>query len=213
LSTANEPDDRELARSAQAGSFDAFEELVRRYEGRIYRFVLRVCGNVEDARDITQDAFVRAFRMLDRYDTALEFAPWLFTLARRRAIDHLRSFPPASGAAVPELPNPEDPASVLECREQHGALWTFARKVLSDLQFQALWFHYAEEMDTTQVAAVLGISPTHTKVLLGRARLLLARRLKTRAMAEETIHSTGLTAEMNAGAARQGLSFLSKGSL
>lgn len=206
--------DRELAQWARDGSLDAFEELVRRHEGRIYRFARRLCGNEEDARDVTQEAFVKAFRMLDRYDPSQEFAPWLFTIARRRAIDHLRSRRNESGEPAGEVAGPDDPASLLALREQRGALWAFARKVLPDVQFQALWLHYAEEMDTAQAASVLGISRTHAKVLLWRGRTLLASRLKFRHADRADILSRGPACGAASGNyARPDYRFVSKGSV
>ena len=60
--------DEELARQTQAGSLTAFEELVYRYEHRIYAFVIQCCHNEADASEVTQDTFVRAFQGIARFD-------------------------------------------------------------------------------------------------------------------------------------------------
>ena len=60
--------DEELARQSQAGSLVAFEELVYRYEGRICGFVANSCRNASDAREVTQDTFVRAFQAIGQFD-------------------------------------------------------------------------------------------------------------------------------------------------
>src|SRR5882672_3841692 len=85
------PSDEELARQAQAGSLAPFEEVVYRYEGRIYRFVANFCRVEADACEITQETFVRAFQALGQFDARRFFAPWLFTIARRKCLDHHRS--------------------------------------------------------------------------------------------------------------------------
>src|SRR5580692_2625739 len=93
--------DEELARQSQAGSLVAFEELVRRYERRIYGFIFQSCRRHADARELTQDAFVRAYQAIAQFDSRRAFAPWLFTIARRKCIDHFRLAPPAPGEAAP----------------------------------------------------------------------------------------------------------------
>jgi RNA polymerase sigma-70 factor (ECF subfamily) len=73
-----------------AGDEKAYRELVELYQGQVYSVVLRMVRRREDAEDLTQETFVRMFRALDRYDPQRPFAAWLFTIASRLAIDHIR---------------------------------------------------------------------------------------------------------------------------
>jgi RNA polymerase sigma-70 factor, ECF subfamily len=171
--------DEELARETRAGSLAAFEELVYRYEQRIYAFITQCCHNSADARELTQDTFVRAFQAIAQFDPRRGFAPWLFTIARRKCIDHHRAAPLAmADDPVPELADPVDPSELLAQREERENLWQLARRRLPEGQFQALWLKYAEEMDVAGIARVLSKTQTHVKVLLFRARSTLARELK-----------------------------------
>lgn len=170
--------DEDLARQTQAGSLAAFEELVFRYERRIYAFVSQCCWNRADAREITQDAFVRAFRAIAQYDARRGFAAWIFTIARHKCIDHHRRIPPIADEPVPELPDPKDPAEVLARREDGQALWALARRELPEAQFQALWLRYTEDMDVAEIAQVLRKSRVCVKVTLFRARQALARKIE-----------------------------------
>jgi RNA polymerase sigma-70 factor, ECF subfamily len=170
--------DQELARQTQAGSLAAFEELVYRYEGRIYGFVSNSCGNGADARDLTQDTFVRAFQAIEQFDSQRGFAPWLFTIARRKCLDHYRAARPPADEPVPELADHDDPAELLARQEDRQGLWELARRHLPKPQFQALWLKYAEEMNVADIAQVLLKTQTHVKVLLFRARQALGRELK-----------------------------------
>ena len=169
--------DEALARQSQEGDFAAFEELVSRYEARIYAFVFHSCGHETDAREATQDTFVRAFEAITRYDANRPFAPWLFTIARRRTIDCLRTRVPVVEQATPEETDLETPADCLARREEAEDLWRVARSCLPDGQFKALWLRYAEDMDIAQIAGVLDKTQTHVKVLLFRARHTLAEKL------------------------------------
>src|SRR5271156_6788548 len=118
--------DEDLARHSQGGDFAAFEELVRRYENRIYSFLHQSCGHDADAREATQDTFVRAFEAIGKFDPGRPFAAWLFTIARRKGIDCFRARIPDGGQA-PEESDPDDPAELLARRDEAQALWGRAR--------------------------------------------------------------------------------------
>ena len=169
--------DVELARQAQAGSADAFEQLIWRYEHRVHAFVAQFCRNATDAREVTQDTFVKASQSMKQFDARREFAPWLFTIARRKCIDRHRAAPPLGEDLLPELPDENDPAELLARQEDRQQLWRLARVCLPENQYRALWLRYAEDMDVAQIAQVLGKTRVHIKVLLFRARQILGRRL------------------------------------
>jgi RNA polymerase sigma-70 factor (ECF subfamily) len=170
--------DEDLARQSQGGDLAAFEELVRRYENRIYSFVFQSCGHEADAREVTQDTFVRAFEAIAQFDPRRPFAAWLFTIARRKGIDCFRARIPSSGESAPEESDADDPAELLARREEAQDLWRRARASLPDGQFQALWLRYAEDMEIANIARVLRKTQTHVKVLLFRARHKLADELE-----------------------------------
>jgi len=73
-----------------AGDEKAYRELVERYQAQVYSLALRMVRRAEDAEDLTQETFVRMFRALSRYDPSRPFAAWLFTIASRLCIDHIR---------------------------------------------------------------------------------------------------------------------------
>ena len=106
-----------------------------------------------------------------------DFAPWIFTLARHASIDHFRRKPPVAEEAVPETVDYDDPGELLARREDGLELWQRARRRLPEIQFQALWLHYAEDMSVAQVAQVLRKTRIHVKVLLYRARQSLGAEL------------------------------------
>lgn len=82
--------ERQLAAAARAGRRAAFDQLVRREKGPLYRFVRRYVGNAEDAYDIAQDTFVSAWLALERYDSRQPFAFWLRAIALNKCRDHGR---------------------------------------------------------------------------------------------------------------------------
>jgi len=172
--------DKELVQRAAAGSLTAFEDLVYRYESRIYGFVFQSCRNAADASEITQDTFVRAFNALAQFNPRFPFASWLFSIARRKCIDFHRSEKPVSESEVPDVPDLNDPSELMSRKEDRQNLWRVAQKLLPEIQFHVLWFKYVEEMDVAEIARVMQKTKTHIKVLLFRARKTLVSELEKR---------------------------------
>lgn len=90
-----EIEDRELVRRVLAGQADDFRVLVDRHQPSIFRFASGLLGNLEEAQDVTQEAFLTAFVNLSGYDSSrAAFSTWLFTIARNRCINLLKQSRP-----------------------------------------------------------------------------------------------------------------------
>ena len=83
-------DDKHILARARRGELDAFEELVRRYEKRVYVIALHSSGNPEDAADITQEVFLRAWRSIENFRGDSGFSTWLFRITMNICVDHAR---------------------------------------------------------------------------------------------------------------------------
>lgn len=92
-----EVEDRDLVIRARKGSVDAYNTLVSRWEVRVYNYLLRITGSVDDAMDLSQDAFLKAYQNLQRLDDAARFGPWLYRIAHNEAISHFRKRRPETG--------------------------------------------------------------------------------------------------------------------
>ena len=162
--------DEELASLTRSGQIRAFDELVRRHWAGIRRFLLGYLSH-SASDDIAQETFLRAYRKIEQYDGNRPFLPWLFTIARRLALNEIRrknrknevSLPDHSPEKVPE----NEPVTF-------GPLWKLAKDQLSDNAYAALRLHYAEDLSVEDVAQVLGKGKIATKVMLHRARKKLA---------------------------------------
>lgn len=171
------PDSNEslLVGQAQRGSASAFGKLVQHHHTRIFSFLLTLTRHRQDAEDLTQETFLRAWKMFHRFDPSQPLLPWLFTLARRQSIAVLRKSRPLPA----ELPFPAEPEP--ESMPAAPWLWEVARLELSAEAYSAVWLHYAEEMSVRQVADILGKREGNVKVLLHRSRKSLAEALRQRA--------------------------------
>lgn len=173
--------DGELALRAAGGCHHAFEELVRRYETRLFNFILRRVCEAADAEDIVQQAFLKAWQAIDRYDPRWQFSTWLHTIAIRVAsnVHHQNKRRRTTAREAAELPQRPtvDPSKHCEHREACENIWAIADRVLEEEARLALWLHYADEMAPREIARVLDRSSVAVRVMLHRARKRLAAHL------------------------------------
>lgn len=99
--------DNELIANALNGSLQAWETLVRRYEGRVYNYSLRLTGNRDDALDLMQDVFLGVYRNLSRFRGESQFISWLFRIAHNKSVDlaRRRQANPVKSQALPVDPD------------------------------------------------------------------------------------------------------------
>lgn len=186
---AAEPSDEDLAARAVAGDGSAFEILMTRYEGRVYRLVCRLTGNEGEAPDALQETFLQVHRGLPAFRREARFSTWLFLIAtnaalmqrRRRArrpAQSLEEFLPrfdADGRHAAEPADLEAPARAEELLDRR-LLAEKAREGidrLPDLYREAFVLRDLEEMETSEVAALLGIGNAAVRQRVHRARLPL----------------------------------------
>ena len=174
------PEDSFLIARARQGDLRAFEEIVRLYERRVYGVALRIVRAHDVADDVAQEAFVRAWRSLDRFELGRPFGPWVCRIAANLAVNHVRS-PRAREEGLPEGhaetrgADPGPLAAVLDAE---------AKRVLDDAvaglpaeQRAVFVLRAVEEMSYAEIADALGISPGTVMSRLFRARERLARAL------------------------------------
>jgi RNA polymerase sigma-70 factor (ECF subfamily) len=179
----------ELAARAQAGSLPSFIELLGRFEGRIYNFLLRRVRLEADAEDLTQETFLRAWQNIQRYRPKYRFSTWLFTIASRLAVDHHRlkhrhwtgvSAKIQDTRADRATSSEDDPAHLATMRQDEGSVWSLAAALLTCEQHSALWLRYAEDLTPKEIARVLDRTQIAVRVMLFRARETLAAHLGER---------------------------------
>lgn len=193
--------DREAVLRARGGDYAAFEELVGRFQSRVYGLAYRMLGEPHDAEDVTQQTFLSLVEHLRDFRGESAVAPWVLRIAANHALKLLRkrrglpSVPLADIGGPDEgygdVPHPEfiapwrdDPADLAERHEVRELI----DRALADLdeKYRAVFVLRDVEGFTTQEAAeLLGVSEANVKVRLLRARLALRERL-TRVLGDET---------------------------
>ena len=180
-----QPDDAELVRAAVAGDKGAFGTLVLRYQDRLYNTLVRVLGSFEDARDVTQDAFVQAFVKLESFRGASKFYTWLYRIAmnlalsRRRRRKAMVSIDQAKHdvGAEPEDSGPSPEERMIDA--QRVQIVQAALSQLGEQQRQILVLREMEDCSYETIAEILELPIGTVRSRLFRARLQLKDKLQS----------------------------------
>lgn len=171
--------DEELAAALKRGDQSAFEELVRRHQGRVYAIAYRMTSNREDALDVAQEALLKAYRKIDSWAPTGSFSAWITRLAANQSIDHLRrtkrhrherldeAFRRESGVdvAAPKNELTDNRVLGIEIEDRVRA----ALDVLSPSQRAVFVLRHYEGKSLAEIAPVLGCTVGSVKVHLFRA--------------------------------------------
>ena len=163
-------DESAIVRSAAGGSSRAFEQIVHLHHRRVLNFLYQMTRQVQDAEDLTQQTFVKAFQHINRVDPERPIINWLLTIARNNALNHFRSAKKWDFVPTELASSEPSPARRLEQQDRTENLWARARRVLSQREFEVMWLRFAEELSTEETARVTGLTQIHVKVLVHRAR-------------------------------------------
>ena len=178
-------DESLLVTEAKAGSYEAFEDLVNRYEKKIYRLGMNITGNREDAEDVLQETFLKAFEHLAGFREDSRFYTWIVRIGVNEALMKLRKrrsekmvpmddLVGDDGEVIPReftdwKPNPEQQLTRAELED----ILETAAKALPPT-FRAVFFlRDVEELSTEETAEILNLSNGAVKARLFRARLRL----------------------------------------
>jgi RNA polymerase sigma-70 factor (ECF subfamily) len=171
-------DEISLLQKARDGDAAAFELLFTHYQGRIYNYVYRLMGDADEAQDLTQDSFVKAFRALRRGDVPLNPAAWLYRIASHTCLDALRRrrlirWLPLDGLAGLRRPFGRDsgdsPESSVVRTEEHTRIQQALERLPPRYRMLLLLREY-EGLSHKEIAEVTGDSLSTVKVTLFRAR-------------------------------------------
>ena len=172
--------DDELVRRHLDGHRDAFTELVRRHEDRVFALATRLMGNRQDARDATQEVFLQLLRKLDRYESRAAFTTWLYRVAANVCYDLLRQrrrqpvLAPEADPPPLEDPRAGEPFIGVELRPELSR----ALAELSEDFRTVVVLHDIEQLRYQDIADALDIPVGTVKSRLSRGRQELARSLR-----------------------------------
>ncbi|HOK08273.1 MAG TPA: RNA polymerase sigma factor [Candidatus Hydrogenedens sp.] len=184
----NNCSDEDLAILWKEGNLQAFEEIVRRYQGKVYATAYRVTGNREDALDVTQEVLLKAYEKINQWEPRGTFLPWLLRLAVNRSIDYLRkrkrtdheslneNIARVSEDEIRHIPSPESPLDLARAKEIDERI-RMALTRLSKTQQTVFMLRHYQGYSLNEIAEHLGCTVGSVKVHLFRALQKLRKEL------------------------------------
>ncbi|MEK7793538.1 MAG: sigma-70 family RNA polymerase sigma factor [Candidatus Hydrogenedentota bacterium] len=186
----------DLVEACQAGDPSAFEELVRRYKDRVYNVVYRYIGNHQDAEEVAQDVFLRAYHGLRGFRGGSRVYTWLYSIAcnlaknnvrdrgrkgrnKTTSLDALEESSPGWGSSLARSHSAPDVS--LSAAESEAALQQCLDE-LPDHYRMPFVLRTFDNLTYEEIAEVMGCPPGTVKSRLNQARTILHRRLKERAV-------------------------------
>jgi RNA polymerase sigma factor (sigma-70 family) len=167
-----------------AGKVNAFSYIVDRHKDKAYNLAFRICGNHEEAEEIAQDSFLKAYKALNGFKMKSSFATWLYRIVYNTAISYVRikkkgvlsleDFPADASDFIGNSSSEEDAE-----KEYRSAIINFALQKINEEERGLISLFYFDEMSTEEMADITGISKSNIKVKLFRARLKMLQTIET----------------------------------
>ena len=170
------------------GDKEAFRHIVVKYHGMIYDLCKRMLGQAEEAEDITQETFLRAFRKLSTYQLSYKFSTWLYTVSlnvirnhrRRRWLKRMLSLDVEheGNAIIEPVDTRYDPEESIKSQRANALIDSMLNSLKADWK-EPFFLHYIKNLSCKEVAQILGISEESVKVRLFRSRSFLERKFRS----------------------------------
>lgn len=168
MTPTQDADDAAIVEQCLSGETAAFEALVARYQGVLYTVAVRMLGNREEARDATQNAFVKAFERLGTYDPSYRFFSWIYRILANDCLNTIRARK-AEEPVTPDLPLSAVPIDRLEQDQRRTAVQAALQRLSPDYREVIVLRHFAD-LSYDEIAATLGIPAKTVKSRLYSAR-------------------------------------------
>lgn len=173
----DEGDDHELVDRCLHGDLEAFEPLVARYQKPLFNVALRMVKDREDARDITQTAFVKAYEKLGTFDPSYRFFSWIYRIAVNECLNFVARRRP-EGPLPPDLPSTDDPERSAQAGELAARIQRALMTLSPDYRLAVVLRHFLG-LSYGEMSAVLLIPEKTVRSRLHTARQRLADTLRS----------------------------------
>jgi RNA polymerase sigma-70 factor (ECF subfamily) len=183
--------DSELIKRAQDGDSKAYDGLLKKYKNSVYNLVYRMVRDVQEAEDLTQEAFIKAFNSLASFNEEYAFSTWLYKIATNNCIDFFRKrklqtysldkpIQYKDSEIQHEIPDPDlNPEKSILARERSHLIQE-AIKTLPEKYYTAILLRHNEEKSYEEISEILNLPLGTVKARIFRAREMLNKALKDR---------------------------------
>lgn len=180
--------EKRLIKKVKKGDQQAFAELVDRYKNGVFAICFRMVGNTQEAEDLSQEAFIRAYNHIDQYDHERKFSTWLFRIATNLSIDFLRRrktsvsldtvVPGTEGLSLNTIlpDNGELPDEQMVRRENEEMVQSEIKK-LPEKYRSAVVLKYIEDLSLKEISDIMDIPVGTVKTRIHRGREMLRKNM------------------------------------
>lgn len=173
--------DEQIASAVQAGESERYGELIERYQGKLLRYARKFILDPDDAEDIVQDVFIKAYQNIQSFDVSRRFSPWIYRIAHNEFVNEIkrrytRRIVPVVDfdAMFPHLLAPETADSAAIDRDVRRALDAHLAELDAKYR-EPLILYYLEEMSYNEISDIMQIPVSTVGVRLARARAHLQK--------------------------------------
>ncbi len=179
--------DSELAEIVRSFDQERYGEIIERYQGKLFAYLYRLIGSRDEAQDILQDVFLKAYRNLQSYDSARKFSSWIYRIAHNEAVNFikrksLKRFIPWEDIAATkdkmDMASFEDGADKAWLRKEIGKEVNFALDEMPFKYKQVLILRYYSDKSYEEIGEILGKPVNTVGTLISRAKRSLSQNLK-----------------------------------
>jgi len=183
--------DSTLINQAKSGNAQAYDKLLNKYRNSVYNLVYRMVRDVEEAEDLTQEAFIKAFNSLAQFNEDYAFSTWLYKIATNNCIDFFRKrklqtlsldkpIQYKDSEIHQEIPDPELNPEKSILASERSSIIREAIETLPEKYYTAIVLRHTEEKSYEEIAEILRLPIGTVKARIFRAREMLNKALKDR---------------------------------
>lgn len=176
-----EETDEQVAARVQAGNAEAFGILIERFEAKLMRYARKFLQNTDDAQDVVQDVFIKAYENLQSFDVSRRFSPWIYRIAHNEFVNELKKkqsrntiFTIDFDTLFPHLRAADTADSATLERDMRETLEKYL-SVLEPKYREPLILYYLENMDYREIADIMHIPVSTVGVRLARGKTMLKK--------------------------------------
>jgi len=176
--------DEELVKEVQKGDDQAFEHIVQRYQGKLFAYIMRLMNHRDEAHDITQDVFLKAYKYIQRFDTERKFSSWVYRIAHNETVNWLKKKTRAkvesldshveNGFQLADATNTEK----AYIREEEGSVVREAIESLPEKYKEVMELRYLKQQSYEEISKKLDKPINTVGTLINRAKKKLALALE-----------------------------------
>ncbi len=183
--------DSDLISRAKSGDSKAYDLLLQKYKNSVYNLVYRMVRDIQEAEDLTQEAFIKAFNSLKQFNEEYAFSTWLYKIATNNCIDYFRKrklqtysldkpIQYKDSEIQQDIPDPELNPEKSVLATERSRIIREAIKTLPEKYYTAIVLRHTEEKSYEEIAEILGLPIGTVKARIFRAREMLNKALKGR---------------------------------